>query len=1028
VKTFRHIGRDAVARALRGYAFAARLRRIAPRLVGAFVLVSAMLLAALGGAQAQTATVLTISHSPSSSVFGQPVTFGIVVSSTTGTGTPTGTVTLSDGTNTFGPVTVTSGPGTGQTQATLTTSGLAVGNLTITATYSSDTANFSGTSGSTPFTVQKDGAGTGIGSSVASQSTFGQSVTFTANVTAAMPGSGIPGGTVTFTVNGQTPGTTATLSGGQATFTTSTLPLGTDSITATYNGDNNFFGGTSGTVTVVVSTSSTTTTLQSSLNPSKLGQSVSFTATVSGNGTTSITGNVTFTDQTAGQTLGSVTLVPATSPSAIFTTSTLTIGTHHIVASYSGDSNFNGSSGSLDQSVGKADTNISITLPGTVMFGQTASFTATVNPDSGSAAPTGTATFSVNGGAGTSVPLNGGKAIFTTSTLPAGPDTITVTYGGDSNFNGSSNFAVQKVDKANSSTTLISSQNPSGLGQSVTFTATVSSPGGTPTGMVNFSVDSGTAVSEPLSGGVATFSTATLGTGNHTITATYLGDTNFNGSGPVSLTQNVKQGSTGTTLAASPNPSTPGQAVTFTATVTVVSGTGTPPGVVTFKDGGTTLGTGTLTPGGIATFTTSTLSPGSHNITAVYGGDTNFAGSTSAVLVQNVNATSDSTKLRELQISATPIIANAWGQAVTGAMDDAVSAGFGGNPQSLSPAGTGFTYYFNDDPPTRPQTDSDQDSLHRYLASPNGSLASPNRSANSAAANTAATDSVKRVDDDFRALGYAGGMPTKAPPPPPLSAPRDWLAWINVRGTDYFRGTFGNDLKGDQVDAFAGLTRRISPNFIVGVLGGYEHFDYSSQAFNGVLKGDGWTAGAYLGWRLAPNLRFDAGGAWSDLLANGVSGTASGHFLGTRWLINGGLTGTYSWQQFVLEPSARVFALWEHENAYTDSLGTFQPARSFETGRASAGVKAIYPFAWTSSTVALSPYAGLYADYYFSKDDAQTAGLTTVPLLQGFSARATGGVAASFAGGATLGAGGEFGGIGSANHIWTWTARGRIPF
>jgi hypothetical protein len=78
--------------------------------------------------------------------------------------------------------------------------------------------------------------------------------------------------------------------------------------------------------------------------------------------------------------------------------------------------------------------------------------------------------------------------------------------------------------------------------------------------------------------------------------------------------------------------------------------------------------------------------------------------------------------------------------------------------------------------------------------------------------------------------------------------------------------------------------------------------------------------------------------------------------------------------------------------------------------------------------VALSPYAGLYADYYFSKDDAQTAGLTTVPLLQGFSARATGGVAASFAGGATLGAGGEFGGIGSATHIWTWTARGRIPF
>jgi len=122
-------------------------------------------------------------------------------------------------------------------------------------------------------------------------------------------------------------------------------------------------------------------------------------------------------------------------------------------------------------------------------------------------------------------------------------------------------------------------------------------------------------------------------------------------------------------------------------------------------------------------------------------------------------------------------------------------------------------------------------------------------------------------------------------------------------------------------------------------------------------------------------------------MANDTAGTASGNFTGTRWLVNGGLTGTYPWQMLVIEPSARVFAIWEHENAFTDSLGTFQPARNFETGRASAGVKAIYPFAWTSSTVALSPYAGLYADYYFSKDDAQTAGLTTVPLLQGFSAR-----------------------------------------
>lgn len=46
------------------------------------------------------------------------------------------------------------------------------------------------------------------------------------------------------------------------------------------------------------------------------------------------------------------------------------------------------------------------------------------------------------------------------------------------------------------------------------------------------------------------------------------------------------------------------------------------------------------------------------------------------------------------------------------------------------------------------------------------------------------------------------------------------------------------------------------------------------------------------------------------------------------------LTGTYGWQAFVIDPSASVYALWEHENAYTDSLGTLQADRNFDAGRA----------------------------------------------------------------------------------------------
>jgi Bacterial Ig-like domain (group 3)/Beta-propeller repeat len=92
------------------------------------------------------------------------------------------------------------------------------------------------------------------------------------------------------------------------------------------------------------------------------------------------------------------------------------------------------------------------------------------------------------------------------------------------------------------------------------------------------------------------------------------------------------------------NPSIYGQAVTFTAVVT--STIGAPPNgeTVTFKNGTTVLGTGTLS-GGSASYTTSTLTGGTHGITAVYGGDANFAGSTSKVVKQVVNKATTTTTL-----------------------------------------------------------------------------------------------------------------------------------------------------------------------------------------------------------------------------------------------------------------------------------------------------------------------------------------------------------------------------------------------
>jgi hypothetical protein len=368
--------------------------------------------------------------------------------------------------------------------------------------------------------------------------------------------------------------------------------------------------------------------------------------------------------------------------------------------------------------------------------------------------------------------------------------------------------------------------------------------------------------------------------------------------------------------------------------------------------------------------------------------------------VQFTYTSGGASQLRSMQLSTTPMIAQIWGASVSGAIDGAIGAGFSGNPVSFLPNSNGFTYYFGAPDPAVKQ----QGNVKDFLASPDGR---------------------SRIDDDFAALGYAGAMPTKAPPA--NGGPgHDWLGWIDVRGNQLNDNATGADLKGTQLDTLAGLSRRVTPDLLIGVFGGYEHFSYSSAAFSGSLSGEGWTAGAYLSWRFAPHLRFDAAGAWSDVLANEFSGTTSGNFMGNRWLTSGGITGTYGWHAFVLEPSARVYAVWEQDNPYTDSTGTAQAGNSFSTGRASGGVKVSYPFAWTTA-VDLAPYVGLYGDYYFT-GEAAAAGLTTTPLLQGWGARTIGGFAAVFRGGAQLSAGGEYAGIGGNTQIWTWTVRGSVPF
>jgi Bacterial Ig-like domain (group 3)/IPTL-CTERM motif len=218
--------------------------------------------------------------------------------------------------------------------------------------------------------------------------------------------------------------------------------------------------------------------------------------------------------------------------------------------------------------------------------------------------------------------------------VPAGQGVITSTAtspAGDTSEFSQCSAAVQGA----TSTALASSRNPSTVGQSITFTATVT--GSTPTGTVQFK-DGAANLGSPvaLSGGVATLATSALMQGSHLITAVYGGDANnVTSTSPVvnQVVNFAAAGATTTALASSQNPSTLGQAVTFTATV---SGA-TPTGAVQFFDGASSLGTAAIGAGNTATLTTSTLTQGTHTITAAYGGDANNAASTSPALQQVVN-------------------------------------------------------------------------------------------------------------------------------------------------------------------------------------------------------------------------------------------------------------------------------------------------------------------------------------------------------------------------------------------------------
>ena len=217
---------------------------------------------------------------------------------------------------------------------------------------------------------------------------------------------------------------------------------------------------------------------------------------------------------------------------------------------------------------------------------------------------------------------------------------IQPTYGGG----GSDAFVVKVLQPAPTTTSLLTTPNPSVAGLSVLLTATISSSGGgSPRGKMEFVNGQTILGTVGVKAGVAQYRTSQLPVGSNPLQAIYLGDPNFAGSTSQIVKQVVLE-STTNSLDLSPSPSVFDQPVTFVSIVS--SSAGFPPDgeIVTFLRGSKVLGTAALS-GGEAKFSFTSLPVGSNAIKAVYGGDATFAASTSKIEIQTVNAATTTTTL-----------------------------------------------------------------------------------------------------------------------------------------------------------------------------------------------------------------------------------------------------------------------------------------------------------------------------------------------------------------------------------------------
>ncbi len=342
------------------------------------------------------------------------------------------------------------------------------------------------------------------------------------------------GGSVSFTIDGNNVGS-APMANNTATLPVSlALSIGTHSLGAVWPGDSTYDPVTlAGQHTIVAIP--TTTVLISSMNPAPVGTTVVFTATTSSSSGTP-SGSIAIAD--GGTTLATAPLVNGV---AKYSTSSLSVGTHAITATYAANGNFAASRASLNQVINGLSSTVTLTAaPNPAYVGEKVTLSGAVASAGGT--PTGTLTFfdgTTELGIATLTPS--GAATLSVAFTTVGIHNLTAAYSGNSTLAAATSAPYPlTVGKAPTQTAIASSLNPAPAGSSIVFTATTSAAI-TPSGFVQF-FDGATPMGSPAplnAQGVATYTTSSLGVGMHAITAQYSGNPDLLASTSPILNQSI---------------------------------------------------------------------------------------------------------------------------------------------------------------------------------------------------------------------------------------------------------------------------------------------------------------------------------------------------------------------------------------------------------------------------------------------------------------------------------------------------------